>query len=303
MQAGDERVGHAADRHDHRHGHAALAGRSIGGADGRIRREIDVGVGEHHHVVLRAAECLHALPAARAGLVHVARDGRGADEAHGGNAGVRENRVHRHLVAVHHVEHARRQIRLGQQLGAEQRRRWILLRRFQDEGVAARDRERIHPHRHHRRKVERRDARHDAERLADGVAVDTGRHILGELAFRELGEPARELDHLEAAIHLAERVRQHLAVLARENLGELALAPLEQLAERKHDARARRDGLVPPRIGRVCGRCDRGVHDGLIRKRDTPRPLAGGGIEDVAPTIAGTLERGAADPVRERPSE
>ena len=56
-------------------------------------------------------------------------------------------------------------------------RRWIALARLQDERVAARDRERVHPHRHHRREVERRDAGDHAERLADRVRVDLGRDV------------------------------------------------------------------------------------------------------------------------------
>ena len=112
----DQRVGHVADRDEHRDRHAALAGRAVGRADRRVGGELDVGVGQHHHVVLRAAERLHALAVARAGLVDVLRDRRRADEAHRGDAGVLEDRVDRDLVAVHDVEDARRQARLGQQL-------------------------------------------------------------------------------------------------------------------------------------------------------------------------------------------
>ena len=74
-------VGHVADQHRDRDRHAALAGRAVGRADQRIDRLLDVGVGHHDHVVLRAAERLHALAVARAGLVDVLRDRRRADEA------------------------------------------------------------------------------------------------------------------------------------------------------------------------------------------------------------------------------
>ena len=58
---GDELVADVADRDDGRDRHAALAGRAEAGVDGGVGREIEVGVGQHDHVVLRAAERLHAL--------------------------------------------------------------------------------------------------------------------------------------------------------------------------------------------------------------------------------------------------
>ena len=102
---------------------------------------------------------------------------------------------------------------LVQQLGEEDRRRRVLLGRLEDERVAARDRVGEHPHRHHRREVERRDAGDDAERLADLVDVDAGRDLLAEAALEQVRDAARELEVLEAAGDLAERVGRDLAVL------------------------------------------------------------------------------------------
>ena len=65
-------VGDVAHQHRHRDRHAALAGRAVGRADQRVDRLLEVGVGHHDHVVLGAAERLHALAVARAGLVDVA---------------------------------------------------------------------------------------------------------------------------------------------------------------------------------------------------------------------------------------
>ena len=150
---------------------------------------------------------------------------------------MRQDGVDGRLVAMDDAEDAGRKAGLGQQLGAEHRRRRILLRRLQDERVAARDRERVHPHRHHRREIERRDAGDHAERLADGVAVDVGRDVLRELALEEVRQPAGELDDFDPAIDLAKRVGEDLAVLARQDLGEVALAALDELAEGEEDAR------------------------------------------------------------------
>ena len=110
---------------------------------------------------------------------------------------------------------------LGQQLGEEQRRGRVALGRLQDEGVAAGERHGEHPHRHHAGEVERRDAGDDAERLAQRVAVDVGADVLGDLALQQVRDADGELDHLEAARDLAERVVVGLAVLGRDQLGDL----------------------------------------------------------------------------------
>ena len=112
----DEPVADVADRDDRRDRHAAFAGRAEPGVDRGVGGEIEVGVGQHDHVVLRAAERLHALAGARRGLVHVARDRRGADERHRLHVGMLEQPVDRDLVAVHDVEHAGGQAGLGPEL-------------------------------------------------------------------------------------------------------------------------------------------------------------------------------------------
>ena len=71
-------------------------------------------------------------------------------------------------------------------------------------------------------------------RLADRVAVDVRRDVLGELALEQLREAAGEVHDLEAAVHLAQRVGRHLAVLAGEEVGDLALVALDEFAEREH---------------------------------------------------------------------
>ena len=102
----DELVGDAPDG-DHRGDrHAALPRRAEAGVDRGVGREVEVGVGKHHHVVLRAAQGLHALAVRGAGLVDVPGDGRGADERHRLDVGVFEQPVDGDLVAVEDVEHA-----------------------------------------------------------------------------------------------------------------------------------------------------------------------------------------------------
>ena len=99
------------------------------------------------------------------------------------------------------------------------------------------------------------------ERLADRVAVDVGRDVLGELALQELRQAAGELDHLEPAVHLAERVGRDLAVLAGQDRGELLLVLLDAAAGTR-TARASGSRARPSRqataalAGRGHGRVD-----------------------------------------------
>src|SRR5207247_1332343 len=159
-----------------------------------------------------------------------------------------------HLVAVHHVQDAVREPRLLEELGAEDRGRGVLLRGLQDEGVPAGDGDRVHPHRHHGREVERGDPGADAQGLADRVAVHVGGDVLRELALEELGNAAGELDDLEPPAHGAGGVGEHLAVLAGDEGRDLLLVAVHQVAEREQDLGPRgQRGLAPAR-GRLGGR-------------------------------------------------
>ena len=57
----DQRVADVADRDRDGDRHAALACRAVSRAHQRVGRLVEVGVGHHDHVVLRAAQRLHPL--------------------------------------------------------------------------------------------------------------------------------------------------------------------------------------------------------------------------------------------------
>ena len=224
-------VAGAADRDGDRDRHAALAGRAVGGAHQRIGRLVEVGVGHHHHVVFGAAQGLHAFPTLGGGSVDVMGDWCRADKADRGDIRVMQQGVDRLLVTVDDVEDARRQTGFGQQFGDAEAGGGVALRRLQHKGVAAGERHREHPHRHHRREVERRDPGADAERLAQRPAVDAAPDLLGELAFEEMRDAAGEFDDLGAARHLAGGVGEDLAVLIGDQASESAGFAVEQFAK------------------------------------------------------------------------
>ena len=289
--------GPVADRHHHRQGHAALAGRTKGGPRQVLDHLIHVGVGQDDAVVLGAAHGLHALMVGRARLIDVVGDVRRADEADGVHQRVGQDGVHGRLVAVHHVQHAVGRARLQHQFGQADRHGRIALRRLQHECVADRDGHAEHPHRDHGGKVERGDAGDHAQRLAHGVDVDAGASALGVFAFQSVGDAAGEFDHLQPPLDVALGVGDDLAVLARQHLGQLVHVRLDQALELKHDARAALGVRRGPAFKGVLRRLDRTIDLSGAGQLHTGLNLAAVRIEHVREPTAGAVKGRAVDEV------
>ena len=183
----DQPVADVADRDGDRDRHAPLAGRAVGRRDRGVGGQVDVGVGQHDHVVLRAAERLHPLAVRRAASRRCsARSGSSRRSSPRRCRGASSSASTASLSPCTTVNTPSGRPACCHSSGEEQRRRRVLLARLEHEGVAAGDRVRAHPQRHHGREVERRDAGDDAERLADRVDVDAGRGLLGEAALEQL---------------------------------------------------------------------------------------------------------------------
>ena len=203
-----------------------------------------------------------------------------ADEAHRRDVRVREQHIDRLAVAVDDVEHAIRKASFFQELGETQRTARILLRGLEHECVSAGDGHGEHPHRHHCREIEGRNARADTDRLTDRPAVDRGAHVLGEISTQQVRDAAGELDDLEPADHLAARIRQHLAVLERDEPCDLIEVRLDERLESEHDARALQGRRRGPRRQRApCGR-DRRRRLRRARERELRSHLAGRRVEN-----------------------
>ena len=106
----------------HRDRHAALAGRAVARATTAASAASSMSAsGSTIMWFFAPPSACTRLPWRGAGLVDVLRDRRRADEADRRDVGVLEQAVDGDLVAVDDVEHAGRQARLGEQLGAEVR--------------------------------------------------------------------------------------------------------------------------------------------------------------------------------------
>ena len=103
------------DGHSDRDRHAALAGRTKACTHQGIDSLIHVCIGHDDHVVLGAAERLDAFARLRAPLIHVFRDRRGTDKAHGLYRAIVQDGIDRFLVTLDHVQHAVGQSGLMQQ--------------------------------------------------------------------------------------------------------------------------------------------------------------------------------------------
>jgi hypothetical protein len=104
----------------------------------------------------------------------------------------------------------------------------VAFARLQDEGVAAGQRHREHPARHHAREVEGCDAGHYAQRLAQRPVVDAGGDLVGVVALEQLRDAAGELDDVDAAADLALCVGEDLAVFGGDDRGQRVLVLVEQ---------------------------------------------------------------------------
>ena len=179
-------------------GHAALSGAAVAGRDGGICGHADIRVRQHHHVVLGPAQGLDALAVARACFVDVARWAWSRRTRWRRRPDARAGRSTADPVSVDDAEDAVGQASLLQQLGHGVGRRGVLLGGLQDERVAARDGVAEHPHRHHGREVERRDASDHTKWLADLVHIHTAGDLLAEAALQEVRDAGRELEVLQS---------------------------------------------------------------------------------------------------------
>nr|GEU28076.1 hypothetical protein [Tanacetum cinerariifolium] len=256
----DDLVAGVAHRHHHRDGHAALAGRAECCAHQGVHRHVHVGVGHYDHVILGAAQSLHALARRAAARINVFGNRRAADKAQGLDGPMIEQRIDGQLVALHDVEHARE-----------------------------------HPHRHHHREVERRDAGHHAQRLAHRPGVDAARNLLGEFAFQHLRNTDCKLHHLDAARHFALGVGKGLAVFQRDDGREVIDVLLAQLQVLEQHSRARERRRGGPG-GKGCfGGAHGDVHFLAAGQRHAGNRFAQCRVEDVCITTAGRVQPGAVD--------
>ena len=137
-------------------------------------------------------------------------------------------------------------------------RRRILLAGLEHERVAAREGVGEHPHRHHGREVERRDAGHHAERLLDAVHVDAAaRPARCSRPSAGCGMPQANSMFSRPRATSPSASPSTLPCSLREQRGDLLAVGVDQLAHAEHDLGAARQVGGPPRRERRLGDGDR----------------------------------------------
>ena len=131
----------------------------------------------------------------------------------------------------------------------------------------------------------------DAQRLADLVDVDAARDLLAEAALEQVRDAAGELEVLEAARDLAQRVGRDLAVLGGQQRGEVAAMGVDEVPDPEQDLGALRErGRAPGRERRLGGG-DGGVHlldRGEVDPLRLRRPVAGSKTGPRRPDVPAT---------------
>ena len=134
-------------------------------------------------MVFCAAQRLDPFTIFTSGLIDVLPDCCRTDETHRLHGRTGQQRIYRDFVAVNHIQNTIWQTGFTQQFGHAQRTGRITLRGLEHKCVATGNRNGKHPHRHHRRKIERRNPCTHPYRLTHAPAVYTGGNALGILSF------------------------------------------------------------------------------------------------------------------------
>ena len=279
-EAFDDGVARLADRHRHAARHAALAGAAVGRRDERLHRLIQVGIGHDDEMVLRAAGRLHALAVRRAASRRCTwRSACEPTNEIAATLRMVEQRVDAFAVAVHDVEHAVRQAGFEQQLAQPHRRERHLLRRLQHERVAAGDARSGYIHSGTMNGKLYGVMPTQTPTGCRTASASTSPAMFGsDVAHDQAGDAAGELDDFDAAVHFGPGLGERLAMLARDQRGELFEVFFQQRAEAEHHPGPLDDRRLAPGRQRGGGGFD--DFAGLLRRRRTARGRSPGRSTD-----------------------
>jgi hypothetical protein len=144
-----------------------------------------------------------------------------------------QDALHDLAAAVDQVDHSGRQLERVEHLERDLLGQRHLLGGLEHEGVAAGDRERQEPERHHGREVEGHDGRADAYGLTHRLGIHVARDVLEDAPLHRRRHGAGGLDHLDHSRHLGARVGDRLAHLRGHRARQLLPAVVQPGAQRE----------------------------------------------------------------------
>ena len=116
--------------------------------------------------------------------------------------------------------------------------------------------------------------------MIEGLAINAAREVFEGVAEQQRGNAAGVFDILHTTVHIAARLGERLAVLARNGRAQRVVALFDELAiTEEHAGALDRRRLAPSWKGGVCGG-DRGVDLGRATDWALRDDVARRGIED-----------------------
>ena len=225
-----KRIGDTLFNDDPAGGRASLAGQPEAGDGDQFRGQIQIRISQHNGRVLAAHFHLRPRHPRRQLLINLVADGVRAGEREGNDFWVgRQFAPHRAALSDDDVQYAVRQSRLGQRLGQFERHCGRLRCRFDDDGVSRNQRRRHLPCRNGDGKIPRRDQTHDSKRLAPRVEQLQRQIVRNGLAAERVAQSSKETKNVDGPLDFAGAFGEGLALLARQQFGQLGLARLEEV--------------------------------------------------------------------------
>ena len=226
-----------------------------------LDEDVHVAVFHDEQHVFGAAQQHGALGPLGAAGRHGLGRGRGAHKADARHARVLIPGAGDVAVAVHHVDHARRQADLHEDLAHELHEIGRLGGRLEDEGIARHDGVGDEPAEDQRREVERRHAAENAQRLPDYLGGDVGGHVVQDVALDHGRRGGGGLDDLDDALHFAARFGNVFGLVKGDAVRQLFGVADHAFTDLEHIGHALAHRQVAPALVGGMGR-----GDGLFRR-------------------------------------
>ncbi len=278
-----------------RNRHAAFASGAKTGPDDGVGGLVHIGVRHDDHVVFCATKALRAFAVGCGAAVDVLRNRGRANEGNTLNDVVVQQRVNRFVFAVHNLKNPFGQAGFDKQFGQHHRNGRVALGGFQHNRVAAGQRWRNVPKRHHGRKVERHDRADNTQWLTHGIHIDAGARTYGVFAFQKFGSTNAIFHNFQTALNVAFGIGNGFTMFAAKGFGQFIHVTVQQANHGHHYAATHLWVLCTPRGLCSSSSFDRCVHFGGRGQIDFILNFAGGGVHDVALLARGAFDHLAVD--------
>ena len=171
-------------------------------------------------------------------------------------------RVNGVAAAVHEIDHTFWQTSFFEQFKCAAHRQRHALGRLQNERISASDGVRQKPIRDHRRKIEWRDSRYDAERLANLHFVDARRDVFQVVALHHHGDAAGDFDIFDRPAHLRLGLGESFSVFGSDDARQFFQIFFEKISQLEEILNALAGRSAAPGGKRGGCRFDGGIHIG-----------------------------------------